>query len=112
MQQETPEGRNSRDAASLRAACEHEGCPVCTLVFESVQHFMDTWQYEGFTDVEHRHLLIQSRGFCPLHTWQLAQSNAPFQLAVVYQEVLTEILDDLKRDTHALTTASLDEAAP
>lgn len=112
MQQETPGGPNSHDTASLRAACKREGCPICTLVIESVQHFMDTWQYEGFTDVEHRHLLIQSRGFCPLHTWQLAQNKAPFQLAVIYQEVLTEILDDLNRDTHTLTTVSPDEAAP
>src|SRR5215472_10089099 len=112
MQQETPGGSNSRDAASLRAACEREGCPICMLVIESVQHFMDTWQYEGFTDVEHRHLLIQSRGFCPLHTWQLAQNKAPFQLAVVYQEVLTEILDDLNGDTHDLTAVGPDEAAP
>ncbi len=112
MQQEAPGGWNSRDATSLRAACQREGCPVCTLVLESVQHFMDTWQYEGFSDVEHRHQLIQSRGFCPLHTWQLAQNNAPFQLAVVYQEVLTEILDDLNRDTHALAAVGFDETAP
>ena len=112
MQQEVPEGWNSHDAAALRAACEREGCPVCTLVFESVQRYMDTWQYEGFSDVEHRHQLIRSRGFCPLHTWQLAQNNAPFQLAVVYQEVLTGILDDLNRDTQTLAAVSLDETAP
>lgn len=109
MQQETPEGWRSRDAASLRTACEREGCPVCTLVSESVQRYMDTWQYEGFSDVEHRHLLIQSRGFCPLHTWQLAQWEATTQLAVVYREVLTAILDDLNRDTQLLATVSSGE---
>jgi len=59
---------------------------------------MDTWQYEGFSDVEHRHKLIQSRGFCPLHTWQLVQQNTTSQLALVYREVLTDVLDDLDHD--------------
>ena len=101
----------SRDADSLRAAFKREGCPVCTVVLENMDLVMDTWNYEGFTDVEQRHTLIRSGGFCPLHTWQLVQNKVPFQLAVVYQEVLTDILDDLNRDTHALTTVSLDEAA-
>src|SRR6266849_250001 len=109
MQQEVTQGWRSRDAAALRAACEREGCPVCTLVSESVQRYMDTWQYEGFSDVEHRHLLIQSRAFCPLHTWQLVQLDATFQLAVVYREVLTAILADLNRDTHPLVTVSPDQ---
>src|SRR6266566_1329387 len=102
----------SRDADSLRVAFGREGCPVCIVVLDYLERSMDSWEYEGFSDVEHRHELIQSRGFCPLHTWQLAQNNAPFQLAVVYQEVLTEILDDLNRDTHALAAVSLDETAP
>src|SRR6266702_8836676 len=105
MQQEVPEGWNSRDAASLRAACQREGCPVCTLVLESVQHFMDTWQYEGFSDVEHRHQLIQSRGFCPLHTWQLAQRSNAFRLSLVYNEVLTDVLHELHQDYSRLATS-------
>jgi hypothetical protein len=82
----------SRDADSLRAAFTPEGCPICTVVLEYMNLAMDTWNYEGFTDVEHRHALIRSRGFCPLHTWQLAQRNNAFQLALIYREVLTDLL--------------------
>jgi len=63
-----------------------------------MQQFMDTWQYDGFTDVDHRHALIRSRGFCPLHTWQLAQHNTAFQLAIVYSEILPDVLISLKQD--------------
>lgn len=56
---------------------------------------MDGWEFEGFTDVEHRHQLIRSRGFCPLHTWQLAQRHNAFQLGVIYNEVLTDVLQEL-----------------
>jgi hypothetical protein len=59
---------------------------------------MDSWQYEGFSDVEHRLELIRSRGFCPLHTWQLAQLNTAFQLALVYSGVLADVLATLKQD--------------
>jgi hypothetical protein len=88
----------SRDADSLRTAFGREGCPVCIVVLESMQQSMDSWQYEGFTDVEQRHELIRSRGFCPLHTWQLAQHDNAFQLAEVYSGVLPEILASLKQD--------------
>ncbi len=83
---------NSRDADSLRAAFKREGCPMCTVTLESMNRVMDGWNYEGFTDVEHRHELIRSRGFCPLHTWQLAQRNNTFQLALIYREILTDVL--------------------
>jgi hypothetical protein len=86
----------SRDADSLRAAFKCEGCPICTVVLEYMNLAMDTWNYEGFTDVEHRHALIRSRGFCPLHTWQLAQRNNAFQLALIYREVLTDLLAHLE----------------
>ena len=65
MRQEVTPGWSTRDADSLRTACGHEGFPVCTLVLETVQRYMDTWQYEGFSDVEHRHKLIQTRGLLP-----------------------------------------------
>ncbi len=83
---------HSRDAHDLRVACEREGCPVCIVVLENIDRAMDTWQYEGFTDVQHRKEVIRTRGFCPLHTWQLAQRNNAFQLAVIYREVLTDLL--------------------
>lgn len=88
----------SRDAYALRAAFGREGCPVCLVVLEYMQQSMDSWQYEGFTDVEHRHEVIRSRGFCPLHTWQLAQLNTAFQLAIVYSGVLPDVLATLKQD--------------
>lgn len=93
-------GEHSRDAESLRVACEREGCPICTVVVEIMNQAMDTWSFEGFTDVEHRELLARIRGFCPLHTWQLAQRDNPFQLAVVYKEILMSALDAMKRENN------------
>lgn len=88
----------TRDSESLQAGFGREGCPVCNVVLEAMQLYMDSWQYEGFTDVEQRLRLIATRGFCPLHTWQLAQRPTAFPLALVYREVLTDVLAVIKHD--------------
>lgn len=98
MPQEDESAKRSRDIDGLRAAMQREGCPVCLVLLEDMQQVMDSWQYEGFTEVDHRHELIRIRGFCPLHTWQLAQLGSGFQLAVIYSETLPEVLAALQRD--------------
>ncbi len=96
---------HTRDAEELQAAFKREGCPVCNVVLHAMNLYMDSWQYEGFTDVEERHRLIASRGFCPLHTWQLAQYHTAFQLALVYREILTEVVEKVRRDQEKLKAA-------
>jgi hypothetical protein len=85
----------TQESDALLAAMQGEGCPICQVVLEAMEQTMNTWQYEGFTDVEHRYELIRTRGFCPLHTWQLAQHNTTFQLALVYQEIMSTVLDSM-----------------
>jgi uncharacterized protein YhaN len=87
---------SSREAEALQAACQREGCPICAVLQEQVARSMNTWSYEGFTDVEHRQEVMRARGFCPLHTWQLAQHNNAFQLGVVYENVLSTLVEDLE----------------
>jgi hypothetical protein len=98
MQKNDGGANRSRDADSLRAAFGREGCPICIVVLASMQQSMDAWQYEGFTDVEQRLELVRSRGFCPLHTWQLAELNTAFQLALVYSGVLSDVIASLKQE--------------
>jgi hypothetical protein len=99
MQEETSDVQRSRDAEALRAAYGREGCPICLVVLEYMEHAMDSWEFEGFTDVEHRHQLIRSRGFCPLHTWQLAERHNAFRLGLIYSEVLTDVLEELDAES-------------
>ncbi len=97
---------HSRESEALQGACQREGCPVCTVVLEHMSMVMNTWSYEGFTDVEHRQKIAQARGFCPLHTWQLAQRNNAFQLAVVYEHVLDAMEHELTAEQTSLPQAS------
>jgi len=102
MQEEPIKEQRSRDSDSLRAACEREGCPVCTVVLEYLERLIDNWEYEGFSDVAHRYELIRSRGFYPLHTWQLAQRSNGFRLGLIYNEILTDVEQQLDHDYRQL----------
>ncbi len=106
MQEEPIKEQRSRDSDSLRAACEREGCPVCTVVLEYLERLIDNWEYEGFSDVRHRHELIRSRSFCPLHTWQLAERSNGFRLGLIYNEILTDVEQELDRDYSKLTVTN------
>jgi Family of unknown function (DUF6062) len=101
MSQEVHWISRTRDAASLRTAFGREGCPVCTVVLEEMA--MARWNYKGFSDVAHRHELIRSRGFCPLHTWQLAERPNAFQLGLVYREILTDLLASWEQQVQHLS---------
>src|SRR5690348_4846904 len=102
MQEEPIKEQHSRDIDSLCAACEREGCPVCTVVLEYLDRSIDHWEYEGFSDVAHRYELINSRGFCPLHTWQLAQRSNGFRLGLIYNEILTDVEQQLENEYRGL----------
>lgn len=102
MQEEPIKEQRSRDSESLRTACGQEGCPVCTVVLEYLDRSIDNWEYEGFSDVRHRYELIDSRGFCPLHTWQLAQRSNAFRLGLIYNEILTDVEQTLETDYESI----------
>lgn len=46
MQEEAIEIQRSRNTDSLRAAFEHEGCPVCTVVLEYLERSIVNWEEE------------------------------------------------------------------
>ena len=52
----------------------------------------------GLAMLRHRYELIDSRGFCPLHTWQLAQRSNAFRLGLIYNEILTDVEQKLEKD--------------
>ena len=100
MEDDQQKMRRSRDGDALFQACEREGCPLCLVTLERMERVMDFWQYEWVSEMENRQVLIQSKGFCSRHTWQLTQLTsvpAPFALAMVYRSVLPDLLEDVER---------------
>lgn len=100
-----PDVPYSREGDALFQALERPGCPVCTVRRDALQRAMDYWQYEGFSDADDRERLVRSQGFCAHHTWQLARMPASFQLALVYQSTLPELIRKLKQRREQLVPA-------
>jgi hypothetical protein len=88
----------TREYQALLYACTQEGCPLCRLVQESTQRYLDTWKYELFTDVGVRQELRCSQGFCHAHTWQLGRMGATLQLAQAYRDIITDTIERLGGD--------------
>ena len=84
--------RRSRRQASehdLIAALDRPGCPVCRLVAEAVDGFLESVCYEGVNDLELREELRQAGGFCGEHASRfLGQSHGQLATAIVYRDVL------------------------
>jgi hypothetical protein len=93
--------QSSRETQQLLDACRREGCLLCRLEQENVQHYLDAWKYELFTDVGVREELRRSHGFCHTHTWQLARMGATLQLAVAYRDILSDTAEHLQAGTTA-----------
>jgi hypothetical protein len=88
--------QNTQDYDRLIQAFVQEGCPLCRLIQESTQRYLDAWKYELFTDIGIREELRRSRGFCHTHTWQLADMGATLQLAQAYRDVLSDAAEQLE----------------
>ncbi len=91
--------QSSRETQQLLEACQQAGCLLCRLMQGSVQHFLEAWKYDLFTDVGIREELRHSRGFCNTHTWQLARMGATLQLAVAYRDILSDAAEQLQSDS-------------
>jgi hypothetical protein len=96
----------TREYQALLDACSQTGCLLCNLTQESVHHYLDTWKYELFTDMELRQELRQTQGFCHTHTWQLVRMGAILPIAQAYRDILSDTITQLQQASNAATPAT------
>jgi hypothetical protein len=98
--------RKTREYQALLEACSQEGCPICRLALEGTRRYLGSWKYDLFTDVSIREELRRTQGFCHRHTWQLAEMGAHLPLAQAYRDIVTDVIDQLKRGNDSAPPAS------
>lgn len=78
----------------LLEACKQPGCPVCRLVNQAVNRYLDNLFYENVNDGDLRAQLRKSLGFCHEHAWLALKPGLGDALgvAIIYHDVLTNIL--------------------
>jgi len=74
-----------------------EGCPVCILTTKAVRKFMDDFLYQGINDSGLRQQIRKGWGFCKLHSWQLSHFGDGFGQAIIYEDLMTRILDEVEK---------------
>jgi hypothetical protein len=72
-----------------------DGCPICRLVKEANQKFMNAFLYESVNDPFLRARIRESIGFCNRHAWQLRKMGDPFGQSIIYQDLLRSVLGRL-----------------
>ena len=71
------------------------GCSVCKHLSQVLFDFFAKWQYSLSSDEATQQSFAAERGFCPLHTWQLAAISSPKGLSLAYPALLDRLSANL-----------------
>ncbi|MEW6232233.1 MAG: DUF6062 family protein [Chloroflexota bacterium] len=83
----------------LEEAFEEVGCPICLLVAESEDAFLEQFLWEGVNDPFLRGRLLTSLGFCRDHAWQVVDKEARYGgtgVGIVYEHLGRQTLAALE----------------
>jgi predicted GTPase len=87
------------DNAKLLAAMATSGCPVCNYLAETAFNFFARWQYDLSSNEQTQRLFADELGFCPLHTWQLADLSSILGLSTSYPRLLERLAHEFSNLT-------------
>jgi hypothetical protein len=79
----------------LRKAFSRPGCPVCRLVADSADRYLDAVLWEMVLDRQTRADINEARGYCREHGWLLDRVGAALGTAILTRGVLKTLLDEL-----------------
>lgn len=78
-------------------ACSQPGCPVCRVVLDAVDHYIDSLNYEFANDPAVRAKIEASWAFCNLHAQQWLTSAHPLGTAQIYGAVIRRITKEIEQ---------------
>ena len=84
-----------------------EGCPLCFLIKESVNHYLDNLLYEHVNDPQTRKKIRKSTGFCNKHAWQMQRSGEALGLAILYEDISKCFAFELEGNKSSKNAAAL-----
>ncbi len=92
---------------AIYGALHQQQCGICAQALRGVQRFLDGYMYERVNDPWSRSELINARGFCNTHAWQLTQGfDSASGLTILYHHLLTEFIDAFARSIAAAPVSS------
>lgn len=80
---------------NLCQALEQAYCPLCRLLVEGADRYIDAMLWAMVNDPDSREIVRRSRGFCHQHAWMLVRGGAALGVTIVMDSVLRALLDVL-----------------
>lgn len=82
---------------ALEKACAKPGCPLCTIVAERIERYIDNMLFEHVSDRGFRAIYREAGGFCPSHARHLDSFRDGLAVAILGVDILSDILPVLKK---------------
>lgn len=81
----------------LQKACEKPGCPLCRLVTDRAERYMDNLLFEHVSDRGFRAAHRAAGGFCPHHARNLASFRDGLAVAILGRDILEDRITAFKK---------------
>ncbi len=82
---------------ALQKACEKQGCPLCTIIDERINRYIDGMLFEHISDRTFRAQYRQAGGFCNEHSKTLLSYRDGLAVAILGQGTLSDFIEDFKK---------------
>jgi len=82
---------------ALEKACEKEGCPLCRIVSDRAERYIDNMLFEHVSDRGFRAKYRASGGFCTRHAANLESFRDGLAVAILGVDVLSTVLPDISK---------------
>jgi hypothetical protein len=81
----------------LQKACEKPGCPLCRIVTDRAERYIDNMLFEHVSDRSFRKAHRLSGGFCNYHSRNLESFRDGLAVAILGRDILEERIDSFER---------------
>ena len=82
---------------ALQKACEKPGCPLCTIINERIDRYIDGMLFEHISDRTFRAQYRAAGGFCNRHAEALLSYRDGLAVAILGRDTLQDYLADFKK---------------
>lgn len=82
---------------ALQKACEKDGCPLCSIINERIDRYIDGMLFEHISDRTFRAQYKEAGGFCNTHAEALLSYRDGLAVAILGRGTLQDYLEDFKK---------------
>lgn len=82
---------------ALQKACDKPGCPLCTIINERIDRYIDGMLFEHISDRTFRAQYREAGGFCDTHAEVLLSYRDGLAVAILGRDILQDYVSDFKK---------------